>query len=295
MAEVDLHLHTTHSDGRLSPTDLVNLCAERGLKVISISDHDSTDGIAEALTAGEAFTELTIIPGVELGTDVTGGEVHILGYFVDHADPGLQRELREFRDGRETRAMGMVNKLNRLGIKIAWERVVELSGGGAIGRPHIAQAMVEASYVRYPRDAFTEYLGRNGRAYVERPKLTPVEAVEKLTKNGALPIMAHPTYSEGKSPRGHVINLKTTLAELKDAGLVGMEVYYGNYTPDQVRRLKALADEMGLIPCGGSDYHAAGNPGEPEPGSVGPPMATVEALNALHLQRSNAATHGRIE
>ena len=284
MVEVDLHLHTTYSDGRLTPTQLVHACAESGLKVISISDHDSTEGVPEALQAARTFPQLTVIPGIELSTDVPGSETHVLGYFVNYQNAEFQRMLQRFREGRQERGQKMVEKLNDLGVEISWERVKELSGDGAIGRPHIAQAMVEAGYVQYPRDAFDHYIGRNGPAYAERLKLTPVEAVGILVDNGALPVMAHPTYSISKSDRDNVATLKETLQDLKSAGLVGMEVYYGDYTPEQVRCLAALADEVGLVPCGGSDYHASGNPGEPEPGTVGPPMETIEALKSLKKQ-----------
>ena len=281
MAEVDLHLHTTFSDGQLSPTELVGLCAQRGLRVISISDHDSTEGIAEALEAARSFPRLTIIPGIELSTDIPGSEVHVLGYFVDYGDAEFQRLLTTFRDGRQERAREMVEKLETLDVHVSWERVVELSDGGAIGRPHIAQAMVETGIVEYPRDAFDRYIGRNGPAYVERLKLTPEDAVRVLVENGALPVMAHPTYSATKSDRDDVTELEELLTRLKAVGLVGMEVHYGDYSTDVVTRLASLAKGLGLVPCGGSDYHASGNPGEPEPGSVGPPMETLEALRAL--------------
>ena len=289
MVKVDLHLHTTCSDGRLTPTELVRLCGSRGLEVIAVTDHDSTEGISEALEAAKAFPQMTVIAGVELSTDIPSAEIHLLGYFVDRKDQDFQRMLEGLRGGREARAYEMVRKLADLGIDISWERVLELSGEGAIGRPHIAQAMVEAGYVQYPRDAFAEYIGRNGLAYVERAKLTPAEAVAALTKNGALPVMAHPTYSALKSSGDNVNDLKETLSQLKEAGLVGMEVYYKNYTPDQVNRLAALAEELDLVPCGGSDYHGAGNPGEPEPGAVGPPIATVKELDSLRRLRTTTA------
>ena len=279
--EVDLHLHTTFSDGTLTPTQLVALCAERGLKTICISDHDTTNGLPEAFKAAAAYPDVVVIPGIELSTDVPGSEIHILGYFVDHSDTSFQAILEEFRVGREDRGRKMVENLNELGLAISWERVQQIAGDASIGRPHIAQALVEAGYVKYPRDAFDEYLGRNGSAYVERPKLLPEDAVRLLVDYGALPVMAHPTYSESKSDRDGVSSLPEILGELKEAGLVGMEVYYGDYTPEQVEWLRRLADDFGLIPCGGSDYHALGNPGEPEPGTVGPPMSSVEALYAL--------------
>ena len=281
MIQADLHLHTTFSDGTLTPTQLVALCAERGLKIICVSDHDTTNGLPETFEAARAYPDMTVIPGIELSTDVPGSEIHILGYFVDHADAGLQRILSDFRSGREDRGEKMVEKLNELGLAISWERVQQIAGDASIGRPHVAQAMVEAGYVQYPRDAFDEYLGRNGLAYVERPKLLPEDAVRLLVEHGALPVMAHPTYSAAKSGRAAVSSLSDILSELKDAGLVGMEVYYGDYTPDQVDMLRGLADDFGLIPCGGSDYHALGNPDEPEPGTVGPPMSSVDALYAL--------------
>ncbi len=279
--KADLHLHTTFSDGTLTPTQIVGLCAARGLKVICISDHDTTNGLPEAFDAARAYPNLSVIPGIELSTDVPGSEIHILGYFVDQADASLQDILREFRSGRQDRGRKMVENLNAMGLTILWERVQQIAGDASIGRPHIAQALVESGYVQYPREAFDKYIGRNGAAYVERPKLLPEDAVRLLTEHGALPVMAHPTYSDSKSDRGGVSSLPDILNELKAAGLVGMEVYYGDYTPEQVEWLRGLADKFDLIPCGGSDYHALGNPGEPEPGTVGPPMSSVEALCAL--------------
>lgn len=276
--QVDLHLHTTASDGTLTPTQLVNLCAERGLKVIAVSDHDSTEGLPEARAAAASHPDMEIIPAIELSADVPGSEIHVLGYFIDLSDAGFQRTLAGFREGRGERGRGMVKKLNKLGYGIAWERVQEIAGEASIGRPHIAAALVEAGYFKYPNQAFDTLIGREGAAYVERPKLTPEDAIRLLRGNGAVPVMAHPTYSKVKSNRGEVRGLDDTLAGLKEHGLMGMEVFYGDYTPEQVRRLKGIADELGIIPCGGSDFHNSGNPGEPQPGSVGPPMETVERL-----------------
>ena len=289
LSTVDLHLHTNKSDGTLTPTELVDLCAARGLRIIAISDHDSTEGVGEALEAAKRHPNLTVIPAIELSTDVAEAEIHLLGYFVNYEDPGLQSTLQRFRDGREIRGQRMVEKLNELGINVSWERVREIAGDASIGRPHMAQAMTEAGYVQYPKDAFDRHLGRNGLAYVEREKLTPVQAVGILLENGALPVIAHPTYSAAKSGREGITDLRHKLLELKAAGLVGMEVHYGDYTSEQVRWLKDLSDELGLIPCGGSDYHGLGNPNEPEPGSVGPPVTSVERLKALLPHRKATA------
>ena len=280
--EVDLHLHTRASDGTLTPTELVELCAGRGLKTIAISDHDSTEGLTEAFAAADAFTDLRIIPAIELSTDVPGSEIHVLGYFIDTSDKEFQETLSRFREGRFDRGSAMVKRLNSMGYAIEWSRVQQIAGDASIGRPHIASAMVEAGYYKYPNQVFDELIGRDGPAYVERMKLTPEDAILMLRQNGAVPVMAHPTYSQIKSSRGEVQELDDTVRQLKEHGLVGVEVFYGDYTPDQVADLERIANELDLIPCGGSDYHCSGNPGEPEPGTVGPPMATVERLEAAH-------------
>ena len=280
--EVDLHLHTQASDGTLSPTELVNLCAERGLKTIAISDHDSTEGLAEAYTAIQNFPDIEIIPAIELSADVPGSEIHVLGYFIDTSDAAFQQTLTRFRGGRYERGRLMVDKLVELGYSITWERVREIAGDAAIGRPHIATAIVEAGYFKYSKDVFDSLIGRNGPAYVERAKLAPEDAIRMLRENGAAPVMAHPTYSAVKSDRGDVQSLEETLAQLQTHGLEGVEVFYGDYTPEQVAYLKDIAENLGLIPCGGSDYHCSGNPGEPEPGSVGPPAQTVTRLKDAH-------------
>lgn len=269
---VDLHLHTTASDGRLSPTEVVRLAARRGLRVIAITDHDSMEGITEAQQEAKTHPNLIFIPGVELSTDVPEGEVHILGYFLDPTDPVLGESLMRFRNARVTRARRMVEKLAALGVRVDWKRVVELAAGGAIGRPHIALAMVEKGYIANPQEAFIRYIGRTGPAYVEREKLTPVEAVALVKRRGGLPVLAHPL----EDGTGEAI-----LPSLKEAWLVGLEVYYGNYDTAKVRHLLALAKHYDLVPCGGSDFHGLGMPVEAEPGSMGPPMQSALRLLAL--------------
>ena len=162
-AEVDLHLHTLASDGRLSPSELIQLVAEKGLKVISVSDHDSTEGLAEAYQAAKDFPALRIIPGIELSTDIPGDEIHMLGYFMRYEDEEFQGILRQFREGRLERGRLMVEKLATFGIFVEWERVLTIAGDGSVGRPHIALAMVEKGYFKEPRGPFAEYLGRKAR------------------------------------------------------------------------------------------------------------------------------------
>ena len=215
-ALVDLHLHTTASDGRLSPTELIRLVASQGLEQVSISDHDTTEGLAEAYRAAEEFPGLRIIPGIELSTDVPGDEIHMLGYFIHYEDQQFQEVLRSFRVGRLERGRLIVEKLATLGVYVKWGRVLEIAGDGAVGRPHIALAMVEKGYCKEPREAFPQYLGRNGLAYVERKKMTPAEAVQMLSSVGGAPVLAHPAY---------LSDMELRIAELKPVGLVGMEDY----------------------------------------------------------------------
>ena len=268
-ATIDLHLHTLASDGRLTPTELIQLVAKQGLETVSITDHDTTEGLAEAYEAAKEFPGLRIIPGIEMSADIPGDEVHILGYFLRYEDPDFQAKLLEFRRGRVERAQMMVEKLDALGVHIKWERVQHCAGDGSVGRPNIALAMVEAGYCKEPKDAFDEYLGRNGLAYAERAKMTPSEGVEMIEKVGGVPVLAHPTFMN---------DMEAGISSLKQVGLLGMEVYYARYDDDTVRHLARLAREYDLIPCGGSDYHGLGNSGEPLPGTLGPPEETIGLL-----------------
>jgi predicted metal-dependent phosphoesterase TrpH len=256
----------------------VRLAARQGLQTIAVTDHDTTEGLAEAFAAAKEFPGMRIIPGIELSADVPGDEVHVLGYFLDYHDQDFQAQLQVFRDGRIDRARLMVEKLDALGIHLEWERVQAMAGDGAVGRPHIALAMVEAGYYAEPKQAFPEYLGRNGLAYVERVKLTPEEAVGIIHRVGGIAVLAHPAYMN---------DMESGLAGLYRAGLSGMEVYYAQYDDDTVRQLERLSREYGLIPCGGSDYHGLGNTGEHLPGvKPGPPHETVERLAAAAAQQA---------
>ncbi len=205
----DLHLHSTASDGRYSPEELVSTAATLGLEVIAITDHDSVEGIAPALKAAQAFPTLKVIPGVEVSTDVPHGEVHVLGYFIDYTDAELIKKLVELRGSRKIRAQKMIAKLANLGIHIEWDRVQEIAGSGSVGRPHIAQAIMEKGYVQSSKEAFVKYIGREGPAYAEREKMTPEEVVELLVRVGGLPVLAHPADME---------NLEDLIPRLQSGG-----------------------------------------------------------------------------
>ena len=270
--KADLHLHTTASDGRLEPAEIVSLAVKVGLDVIAVTDHDTVDGIAPALAAAEAFPSLTVIPGVEINTDVERGEVHVLGYFIQYTDHKLAVVLRKLRSSRQQRARKMVAKLDKLGMNISWQRVCELAQGGSICRPHIAQALLERGYVSSEKEAFEKYIGHGGPAYVERYKLLPVEAVKLIVEAQGLAVLAHPA---------DIDDLSELIPELKAAGLVGIEVYYRDYTPDVSNRLLKIAEQFGLVPTGGSDYHAFNDGSEVMIGEVLTPPQSLEQLYAL--------------
>ncbi len=272
----DLHLHSTASDGRLTPQELVKKAVELKLEVIAITDHDSVEGVLPALEEAKRFPQLTVIPGVEINTDVPKGEVHILGYFMDYRDPDLNRTLEELRNSRYERGKKMVAKLSELGMDVNWTRVQELAGGGSIGRPHIAQAMLEQGYVSSLREAFTKYIGRSGPAYVERKKLTPAEAVKVVLDAEGLPVLAHPADIEPLEP---------FLLQLKKAGIIGIEIYYDGYNSKTILQLKRFAKKLHLIACGGSDFHGLGEDIGASLGSVDLPRESVEQLISLSKQK----------
>jgi hypothetical protein len=275
VSRADLHIHSTASDGKLTPADVVREAAGRGLSFIALADHDSIDGIAPAQAAASAFPGLKVIPGVEISTDVPEGEVHILGYFIDYNDPEFNAALDRFKKSRLQRGQKMVAKLEKLGIRIDWQRVMEIAGTSTIGRPHIAQAMLEKGYITSFKQAFSEYLGHNRPAYVEREKMTPQEAAGLIIKAEGLPVLAHPL----TLPDPEAMTM-----ELKAGGLVGIEAYYNGYTPEEISRLLTLANRYELIATGGSDYHGLDTT-ETAIGGADLPIEAVEKLIALAKKR----------
>jgi hypothetical protein len=276
----DFHTHSTASDGILSPTELVDLAASQGVRYHALTDHDSTEGIAEARAASARHEGHILIPGVEMGTDIEGAEVHMLGLYLDPADDELQKILAELREGRLGRGRGIVEKLRAMGIMVEWNRVQAIAGEASVGRPHVAQALVEAGYVSQISEAFDKWIGRNGPAYVERDKMTPAESVQCIVARGGLACMAHPADLPG---------LDGILAELKAAGMAAMEVYYKNYPPDTVERLRQAAEKYDLIPLGGSDYHGIHGSDERLPGDIPLPDDSIERMLAYARTLPNRA------
>jgi hypothetical protein len=279
-SKADLHCHTTFSDGSLTPKELVERAVRRDLKVMALTDHDCTDGLPEALEAAARHPGFLLIPGIELSTDVPQDEVHVLGFFIDWQTPAFQERLERMRRSRLDRGRKMLDKLRELGIDVAWERVQQIAGDGAVGRPHIALAMLEGGHIQTLDEAFDKYLSRNGPAYVERDKMLPTEAVELITSVSGLPVLAHPAQLK---------DLDRFLEELKGVGLLGMEVYYQAYTPEDIDRLLATARSHGLLPLGGSDFHGIGGGRERDLGDIPLPFEPVEQLIALARQRGRIA------
>jgi len=266
--KADLHIHTTASDGRFAHAEIVSKAAHMGLSVVAITDHDSVDGIQSALDAAESY-QVLVIPGVEISTNTSKGEAHILGYFINHRHPGLLRVLDELRASRRDRGRKMVAKLADMGLPLEWERVLQFASGGTIGRPHIAQAMLEQGHISTLKEAFVKYIPRGGPAYVERKKLTPTEAITVILEADGLPFLAHP---------GDIDNLESFVRELKRDGIVGLEVYYGTYPPRKIARLESLAKKYDLIASGGSDYHGLDQAIGSEMGHTDVPRVSLERL-----------------
>lgn len=266
-AKLDLHTHSTASDGLLTPTELVTQAHEAGLSMIALTDHDTTNGLAEAQAAGAAMG-VEVVPGIEINTYLPHGqgEAHVLGYYLDTANADLQAFLQFLRDTREKRGERMVALLREQGYDVTWARVRELAHG-AVGRPHVAMALMEKGYADSIADAFDRYISPGRPAYVPRFKMVPEDAVRMLRSVRGVPVLAHPLRLFGLED--------DLLPRLMRAGLLGLECYYGEYDEPAVENLLALAEQHGLIATGGSDYHGLGVHPTPLGGHYVPPEAST--------------------
>jgi 3',5'-nucleoside bisphosphate phosphatase len=248
---IDLHTHSTASDGTDTPAELVRNAAAAGLDVVALTDHDTTRGHVEATAALPAG--LTLVTGAELSCRVDGVSMHMLAYLFDPEEPALLAERELVRDDRVPRAQGMVARLNELGVPVTWEQVRRIAGGGSVGRPHVATALVELGVVATVSDAFTpEWLADGGRAFVEKHETDPFETIRLVKAAGGVTVFAHP----GASKRGRTVP-EATIAEMAAAGLDGIEVEHMDHDPDTRARLRGLARELGLLVTGSSDYHGS--------------------------------------
>ncbi|MGB9779364.1 PHP domain-containing protein [Caldanaerobacter sp.] len=240
----DLHMHSKASDGTNPPRKVVELSKAHGLSCIALTDHDTVEGLEEAMEASLEFG-IEVIPGIEFNCYYEGQEVHILGYCIDYRNKHFTKKIEEMKKLRNDRAKAMIKKLNDLGIEITIEDVLEFTSEGFVGRPHIARAMVKKNYVKDVKEAFEKYIGVDGPAYVERYRITPVEAIDLILANGGVPVLAHP---------GLLIN-DSVIEELVRAGLVGIEVFHSKHTEEDEKKYLKKAKDYNLIITGGSDFH----------------------------------------
>jgi predicted metal-dependent phosphoesterase TrpH len=265
---VDLHEHSTMSDGYLAPADLVHEAKRRGLLVLGLTDHDTVAGVDDALIAARA-DEIELVPGVEMSSEEQGREAHILGYFVRHRDPLLIDGLASFERQRLERVERIVDRLRSLGMAIELERVFQLAGPGTVGRPHVARALIEQGYVATVSEAFDRYLAAGRPGFIPRRKVLPEEAIDLIRRGGGVAALAHP----------HTVgDVDSLLRRLVPAGLGGIEALYGDYDEATRSYYVGLARAWGLIETGGSDFHRPDQDHGKSLGVSPVPLETVERL-----------------
>lgn len=263
---IDLHMHSTFSDGMDTPTKLVEIAKQRSLAAISLTDHDCLDGVGEATEAGERVG-VEVLPGVELSSEFKGRDLHILGYGVDPEHEEFEGMLKTFRDTRHKRGIKIVEKLNALGVSIEPAEVLAKAEGAALGRPHVAAVLVERGFVSNTNEAFNRYLAEGQAAYIPKYKISPSDAIDYVHRAGGLAFMAHP---------GIFLESMEEMLELVAQGFDGVEVYHPQHNATRIRDLEAMAEERGLLVSGGSDYH--GFPGRDVLGGQDISYALVERI-----------------
>ena len=260
MRAVDLHIHSNKSDGSFSPTDLVDYAIKKGLCAIALTDHDTTDGLTEAISHAEELTQagrpsVEVIPGLEFSTKHENKDVHVVGLYIAYDAPDFHAKLQEFVDSRTGRNIKMCHNLQEAGIDITYEKLLKRNPDAVITRAHYASYLYEEGYVRSRSEAFSRYLGDHTKYFVPREKVTPAQAVELILRVGGIPILAHPPlYHMGKE------RLERLIVSLKDVGLMGIEAVYSTYTNQDERDMISLADKYDLLLSGGSDFHGANKP-----------------------------------
>lgn len=271
---VDLHTHTLHSDGFLSPKKLVEKAKDSGIEVLSITDHDNLQGLPEAIEAGHELG-VEIITGLEMSSDIRDREVHILAYFIELNNSELERYLAFFREERVNRAERIAKKLNILGFSIALDDIMEKAKNSAVGRPHIAQALLDKGYISSYYEAFAKYIGNDCPAYEKKVHISPQSAFKIISDAGGLSFIAHPGLMS-----------ESLLKELIDAGVDGIEVVHPSHSPQQVRFYRGIVNEYFLLECGGSDFHGGKREDEKNLGKYTISLQTVEAMRKRLLRNS---------
>lgn len=251
---IDLHVHSNASDGTFTPTQLVTEAKKAGLSAFALTDHDTTDGVAEAAMAAEK-AGIELVPGVELSTEYEGKEIHVLGLYIDITNEALQKHMANFRDSRDNRNVYMLEKLRSEGFDITLEALEAMFPDAVITRAHVARYLLDKGYIPDIKTAFSEYIGEGCRCYVGRPKVTPMDAVDYIIEAGGTPVLAHPVVYHMDRPQ-----LKKMIAEMKAHGLVGMEAIYSENTAADEGDFKSLARAEDLLITGGSDFHGENKP-----------------------------------
>ena len=262
----DLHLHTRFSDGTDTPERVVELAKQAGLSAIAITDHDNTEAIAVAAAPAERCG-IELIPGIEMSASTDGLEVHLLGFLMDLKHVALQEHLAEQQERRVQRVYAMVERLERVGVKINAQEVLELAGAGTVGRPHVARILLKHGYISTLPEAFSKYIGPDNPAFVQGSPVPPKDVIRLIREAGGVPVLAHPIY----------LKRDAVIEQFVKEGLVGLEAYHSGHTPEMVRHYEQMADRLGLLKTGGSDYHGQSKEGLPI-GAVKVPYACVEAL-----------------
>jgi predicted metal-dependent phosphoesterase TrpH len=280
-SSVDLHCHSTASDGTLTPAELVTYASDRGVALIGLTDHDTTNGVVAAIAAGVDLG-VTVLPGVELSSEVDGLQAHILGYFIDPASESLQLEFAWMNKSRRERMERIVRNLKAAGISIEVDAVFAEAAEGTVGRPHVARVLVANEYATSVSDAFERFLTRGKPGYAVSEKITPEGAIQAINRAGGVAVLAHPWSTRDPA---------RAVARLAPAGLTGLECYYGEYAPDLREGLAELARSYNLIPTGGSDFHGPGVKSV-DLGAVPVPLESVDALRAAaeSIRASHSAT-----
>lgn len=276
MAIGDFHLHSTASDGVHTPTWVMETAAAHGVRTLSLTDHDSTEGFAEAKQAADRLG-LRLIPGIELSTDLGKADVHLLGFGVNIASRPLQEFLSWQREGRIGRTRKIVEILRANGMPVEVDRVMAIAGEATVGRPHVARALVEGGFVASVQEAFDLWLGNGKAADVDREKLEPSDAIKILHENGGVVFVAHAIYIGEDYP--------AAVTQLAGWGLDGIETYYKQYDAETVEKHRALAAALGLATSGGSDYHGLGNPDDREIGYIPFPDEEVQRFLSFLEER----------
>ncbi len=251
---IDLHVHSRASDGTLTPTEVVKLAADSGLAAIALTDHDTIDGVEEAMEAGARYG-VQVIPGIELSADYKGTDLHILGLDVDIHNQGFVEKVAVCRDSRDNRNLKMVKKMNEQGFPVTWEEMVRRFGDFSITRAHFAKYLMDEGYVADKEEAFAKYLDPGKPCYVSREKVTPIEAIEMILEAGGHPVLAHPMLYKMPLDR-----LESVIVMLQEHGLQGIEAVYSLNRPEDDDFLAKLAKRHNLYITGGSDFHGAIKP-----------------------------------